>query len=536
MACTRRGTYLSLIITIVPLWITSTIFIVFLLLFFHKSLRSTKVYDNCTKKNGHYIYFVEIRTGNSSPTYNGRKTTITIDLFDDNQSTLAHIAIPGYLIFGRKVSPIAPIDDDRYPDLHVTRFWLYRSTRFRKISSIRVSHNCNESDARIMVFGVEIRSTDKDIFRTFFPVMTYISSYGPTNKPNAIFEPELNTSISAIGGSQIDSFSLTKKLSWLDYSLLVHVLLSIILALSRHKFFQGLNDPNIAAVHEGLLIGSISFVLVFLLALFLRFIIKGNYALNMGTGPWATIYFSFFGIILTLSTSAWIYNAVSAYKDICPSEYTNWIITLSSAIGVTSMLTVLTYMISWLIFTVFPKNPEPIFHEENSGGHELSSRERPPSIGKASGSRPQSSGIPPTAQATPTTSWPQTLNSNQPPPYMSTAPPYQPPPNPYPQPPPIPPALNLPVYKTMHTALAPPYGYEMNQSAGQNSSNQPITYAPQTTTSSKATKKMKSTESTGSTYYHQLMKNKGGVKSISQYGELMKQKKTPKPNKNTKAK
>lgn len=38
-------------------------------------------------------------------------------------------------------------------------------------------------------------------------------------------------------------------------------------------------------------------------------------------------------------------------------------------------------------------------------------------------------------------------------------------------------------------------------------------------------KKIGSNESTGSSYYQQLMKNKGGVKSISQYGELLRQKK-----------
>ena len=45
----------------------------------------------------------------------------------------------------------------------------------------------------------------------------------------------------------------------------------------------------------------------------------------------------------------------------------------------------------------------------------------------------------------------------------------------------------------------------------------------------KAFKKIGSSESTGSSYYQQVMKNKGGVKSISQYGELLKTKKARKP-------
>lgn len=111
------------------------------------------------------------------------------------------------------------------------------------------------------------------------------------------------------------------------------------------------------------------------------------------------------------------------------------------------------------------------------------------------------------------------------------------------------PATNLYGHPVMVHTVSPTTGYKTLQTSyplQTNFHNQPtvhhtgagggqVTYHQQTTGFQAAkpttTKKVGSSESTGSSYYQQLMKNKGEVKSISQYGELLEQKKAGTKNK-----
>lgn len=519
--CDRQEAYLSIIINVVPLWVISTIFIVFLLLFFHKSLRSTRVYDNCSKKNAHFVYFVEIRTGDSSSSYNRRRTTLTIDMFDDNQTTLARIAIPGYLIFGRKESPTPVIDDDRYFELRITRFWLYRATKFKRVSTIRITHNCPEPDAKIMVYGLELRSGERDKYKTFFPVMSYISSYGSTSRPNACFDYEPANSISALGGSQIGSSPISERLSCMDHILLIHVSLSICFFLSSAYQLTKHEEPIVASIYEGLFDGLLSFGLTSSLALTLRYVVKTKYAINMAMGTWAFAYYLLIAATIIGSTALWIYTSIYSYQHICSDHYGDWLFNLFVAISEVMLLATLVYMIYWLISLICPRHSDPYLMPEDISNTDRSSKNRYSSQTKIHGQQiatkqPYMSG------SNQPTNWPNSPVSMT---YVMPHSGY--PTTAYPQPLVLgTPMVNPAGYKTVQTGYSNPFILDGTQSAGVNP--QPITYNAQT--SSKG-KKLGSNESTGSTYYHQLMKNKGGVKSISQYGELIKQKKGAKATK-----
>lgn len=517
----REKSYLSIILTVIPLWVVTTIFIILLLLYFHRSLRATKVYDNCTKRNANYLYHIEIRTGDTSTTYNKRRTTLSLDMFDDCQTTLARVAVPGYLIFGRKESPIPAIDDDRFFELRITRFWLYRASRFKRISTIRVTHNCSEPDARIMVYGVEIRSSEPSRYKIFFPVMNFISSYGSTMKPNACFDLEPNTSISALGGSQVESISLNPKLSWLDLTLIIHIAISITFCLSTVEFISDLDDDNLVALYEGLLSGFIAFATALTLGLALKYLIKKNYSLKIGTGSWAIIYYGFLLISLLVSIALWIYTAIHIHHYVCPLHYQSWLTTLGVAFSLEAVLGGIVFTIFCTVGLIYQKTYEPLIVQEESTSHlERSSRERIQSI--------QSKIIGPSApnsKTQVTTNWPILPGASPPIQYvpMNPPPPYQ-----APIAPPIVPTQAS--YKILPTQYQT-YNYPTPPTQPPNTT----TYNQQTNIpSTKGTKKIGSTESTGSTYYHQLMKNKGGVKSISQYGELMKQKKISKAPKQAK--
>lgn len=514
--CTREKAYLAIIITILPLWATVTTLIVFVLLSFHRSLRATKVYDNCTKNTAQYPYYVEIRTGDTSSTYNRRRTTLTIDMFDDNQTTLARIAVPGHVIFGKKNSPVGPIDDEKFSELRVTRFWLYRTVKLKRISTIRLTHSCLEPEAKIMIYGVEIRSNERDNHKLFFPIMNYIAAYGSSAKPNACFDLEASGSISAMGGSQADTATVSKQLSWTDYTLLTYLLISIIFWCTTYEIVPNSSVDTVASVYRGAIVGGAAYFVDLIVGYILRDVIKYNYALSIGTGTWAILYYISCGILLIISTVIWIYTTVISYKRLCPDKYTMWLLSIGIAVGEAIALAVLTYLIIWIIQILNPKYTEQYTLPDDWVGNQ-----EPPSRSRGhSQMRPQYS---PGAMHNPNLSlspvaWSGHGHSGMPVQYVVPTPGYhQTSGNMYGQPV----LVNTPVmsvspaaYKTLQTGYEPqPTNYNQANLHGIKPSGG---------------KRVGSSESTGSSYYQQLMKNKGGVKSISQYGELLRQKKPAK--------
>lgn len=547
---------MAIIITVLPLWAILTTLIVFVLLAFHKNLRVTKIYDNCTKQNAQFIYHIEIRTGDTSATYNRRKTTITIDMFDDSQTTLARIAIPGHVIFGRKDSPVATLEDDKYYELRVTRLWLYRASKLKKVSTIRLTHSCGELEARIMVYGVEIRSNEPDRHKLFFPVMSYITAYGCANKPNACFDIEPAGKISAIGGLASDTSSISEQLTLVDYTLLAYLFSSIVFFLSTYNLIADSFKESSSAAYKGAILGACCFVGVLGFGLILRYVVKKRFTLALGTGVWAIVYYAICIAILVVSTIFWIYTTIIAYRSICPSQFNMWLLTISVAVVESIGLAVICSIIVWTIQILNPRHTEHYILPDDATAYQQ--------LGEVGASLPKGKSqyrqniSKQTAQQQahmPTILAPSTgaSGSHQAPWQMGPPPPgtvpmqfvvshtgYPPSaPNIYGQPMLYNSMITPPVtYKTYQNAYP---GYEAGQLPGQYyapphlaQQQQPVTYQQQISgggSSGKPFKKIGSNESTGSTYYQQLMKNKGGVKSISQYGELLRQKKISKDKK-----
>ena len=582
--------YMAIIITVLPLWAILTTLIVFILLSFHRTLRATKIFDNCTKQTAQFVYFVELRTGDTSSTYNRRRTTLTIDMFDDSQTTLARIAIPGYVIFGRKESPIAHIDDDKYYELRVIRLWLYRATKLRRVSTIRITHSCLETDARIMIYGLEIRSNDPDRYKSYYPVMNYISAYGCATKPNACFDLEPTGSISNIGG-QTELSPISEHLSSVDYTLLVYLFGAIVFSLSTFDFLSGSSEDPHRAAWKGLILGVPGFFTTLIAGLVLRYLIKAHYSLRIGTGCWALVYYLTSLGLICVSTALWIYTAYTAYKYICPREYSNWILSICVGCVEALALTIVLAIVFWAIQALSVKNLDQFIYSDENGTHQVTGSKnktgshRAPKLLSPATAAYGGGGASPQGHQPAPQSWPPTLGG----PYGGHPQPQQPLPPPqslYGQPPPVggpqlqpqpymlagqphaykvyptgaagqPPTANYPSYEaggqlptTPYYAptaamVATPAQQQQQQPAPAHHHQQAQTYSPrqqqqlqrqeqtyqqQTNLSAQGgkVKKIGSTESTGSNYYQQLMKNKGGVKSISQYGELLRQKKVVK--------
>lgn len=518
---TSYKAYLAIIITVIPLWCIMSVLVIFFLLSFHKSLRATKIYDDCTKLNAKYSYYIELRTGDCSASYNKRRTTITIDMFDENQTSLTRIAVPAHVIFGRRNSPINPIEDEKYFELRVTRFWLFRASKLKKIATIRLTHSCHEPDAKIMVYGIQVRGNDIEDYKTFFPVMNYISAYGSASRQNACYDQEPAGSISNMGGARDETGFTSGQLSRSDYTILTYLLSSIVWFLASYKdlFLKGEEFSTILCLYRGAIIGIVSYALVFILGLFHKYYIKRNYSINIGKGIFNYIYYASCVLMILTGSVIWIITTVHAYKHICPSLYGSWILTILFAFLEIFALTILSTLIYWSVhlWKPIPSYDQYVFPDDYSMGQLTQTA---PIDSNSSGRRPTNSvGYNSKSVAlNPGQVWQQPIYHHNTHSQSYRQHDYS---LPLTQSP-LPTHLQNKTYGRNELQEA---GYQFNTQDRNPSSGQPTSGKP---------KRSGSAESTGSTYYQQLMKNKGGVKSISQYGELMRAKRRDKDKQHAK--
>lgn len=602
--CSHDQAYLSIVITVLPLWAMLTTILVFIMIQYHRSNRATKIYDNCNKASALYVYHLELRTGDTSATYNRRRASITVDMFDDNQNTLARITIPGHVIFGRRENPISPVlnlmsDNERFSELRCVRLWLYRAVRLKKVNTIRITHSCLEQDARIMIYGLQIRSVEADRKKQFFPIAHYISAYGSMAKPNASFDCDPTGSISYLGGKLSDQTSmLGEQLTFVDYALSIFIFLASNFYLSTYDFPTGSFENSAQASHKGVILGVVCFLIIFAIALVIKYIIRRGYDEDLGTGVWSYIYFGTYFIIICLATTLWIYTAIIGYQ-ICTYYYNYWLISICVAIAVGFGLFLMTSLASWLAQVCLVGHPEPYLIPDellldqpqttnqqtinqqsisNKVSKHLATKQQLRSIRQQQSIRDASQQQQQQTQA----AWP--VQQQQPANFVASYGPHQnlyatgaaqqhttfgtpitqhvamisPTNNATPTTPVLPTTYKTTIYHgqqqqqlNMDTqypgnnayvtyqnqpSSPPQLGTTTTTAAAVAAIKSPTyhqqTQMPTNTTGQatigggiKATKKIGSNESTGSTYYQQLMKNKGGVKSISQYGELMKQQK-----------
>lgn len=540
--CDDSKAYYAIIVTTLPIWALLTLLVVFLLITFHKNLRATHIYDNCTKQNAQYTYYVEVRTGDTSATFNKRRTTIRVDMFDENQNTLARVAVPGHIIFGKRDSPIQTIDDDKFNELRVTRFWLHRAIKLRKISTIRITHSCLEQDARVMIYAFQVNAGEPNS-KFFFPIMSYITAYGSSTKPNASFDVETG-SIADVGGSHADSTSIDPSLTWVDLTVGLLMQVSIVFYVNMFMIYPNSNKFWQSAIYQGIIVGLIAFFASLLVFSFIRYVVKVFNSERIGLGFWAYLYHALIFIIVLISTALMCLTAHQTYKSFCLSTFSMWLLSIVLSSIVVFLLLIVLKLIHSIILSTIPKNAEHYVLPDDYGNYNIDYSKnksktlynRVISVGPISPNTvlpkyiqsPNQIGNWPTQVTAAPLSNVQTNTYSptlQPPNYNQEYPQVSSPTNPTP---------TIASYKTAQT------GYVGGPSNNQHPLMPLITTnqtpkSPTTTTYNQETqiagpgklvpRKIGSTESTGSTYYHQVMKNKGGVKSISQYGELMKQKK-----------
>jgi hypothetical protein len=378
---------------------------------------------------------------------------------------------------------------------------------------------------------------------------------------------------------------ISEHLSLVDYTLLVYFNFALVFYMSTFEVLHESYVKATLATFKGAIIGGVCFIITLLLGLMMRYAIKYQYSMHVGTGVWNYIYHITNISIMVIGTGFWIFSTLKAYDEICSNHYAIWGLSLGVADGAGFTLTIMCQLFFWLLANCLAGEVEQFVLPEDSGQtvstqqqtvnhydqdadrnrdrqdqqQVVQGGEHAAKTHRHSSARQQAPTVSPSALLMPTAGastvtgmspWQQQQQGQQGPMQPMGMPQAYSPYPVYMQGGPTSPGAGG--YK--------PAGYTGNpyDTAGQHYHQQqtqqqqaqqlptlhhtvqgptsPANYHQQmgattptgTTTNSgrtKRTKKTGSNESTGSTYYQQLMKNKGGVKSISQYGELMKQKK-----------
>lgn len=292
-------------------------------------------------------------------------------------------------------------------------------------------------------------------------------------------------------------------ISAMDIFILFYLLISIIFCFSGYDITNNsLLDSGQAGI-KGLVVGAISYSIIFFLGLIIRVVIKQNYSPSTGTGLWMLVYYITCLSLLSTSTIIWIFTTAKSFKAAFPEFINGWTICNCVAFVFALSLAIFVWIISWLVQLLFPGS------RDMSENQYMGPDEQHPNRYQQ---QPKTQLMPPNQNMNQPMNQQNWHNTSP----MQFASPYQTQYIPH-TPVMMSPMMNSPNFRTLQTS------YNTNY-ADQHPPNQ--TYNQQA--AAKVTgKKIGSNESTGSTYYQQLMKTRGGVKSISQYGELLKQKKPP---------
>lgn len=234
--------------------------------------------------------------------------------------------------------------------------------------------------------------------------------------------------------------------------------------------------------------------------------------------------------LVLLASGCWIYITTYYIKLDCPGTDNIWFITLSIAVIIIIALSVTVMLVVWVIYSYYTTDQAQLEQSQNFnlGGAGLGGPPgaQPQQILYSPPGSLQSSAMPPNMYKTIVQQPDQYVGQQQ----LAYGPP-QPAPSPVMSPHPH----MVAGYDHTHHMRSPYYGQPspMGQSASPVGSPLPLMGSPNphqqqqqpaaAKKSSGGVRKIGSDDSTGSSYYQQLMKTKGGVKSISQYGELLKQ-------------
>lgn len=321
--------------------------------------------------------------------------------------------------------------------------------------------------------------------------------------------------ISVVIGRSSDLYSTSELLTYIDQVVLVYSFSSFVLFMSTFNLLEKSFKDSGIATFKGLLVGLVCFAITLTFGIILRCIIRRYYSLKLGTGSSAIIYYVYNALMISSASSLWIYATFIAYKKICSQDYSRWLLTICVAIVEGIVLSILCSVIAWIIqlprYTeqqqnIFPDDtytgPQDIMLSKSISYKTVAGKQSPPGM---------MNSVPIQQQG----SWPGAG------PGMQLQ--YYPPPGYHP--------LYTVVPQTDFKSY--PHSYQIDAQmpavpyyTSQPSPTQIQQQVPPAPTGPKL-RKMKSNESTGSNYYKQVMKNKGGVTSISQYG-LLKPKKRDK--------
>lgn len=300
---------LVLLTITLPLWSIGTIYLLILLICYLRSILYFRFYDKCTNKNAHFRYDFTAIFGKYSNNFNPVDANVMIDLLDNQSISVMTIQVPVSTILSDKDAYLC-----RRSTAHLQRvvFSVYRKNPLKEVKSIRVAHSSPESDAKIIIYGLQIKdSANKET--KFFPITSVVRHRGSHWALNTTFESKIDTGFNKMGVDQYDMF---EHAVWPTSQEIVYLLLYIWSSVFFFAYLISIETVGSQVTH-GVTIFITSCVTAFIIGFVYLKIIKPN--ANDSTpesNTWQYISLFYIDLIVIISVVFCVFaSKISQYRD-----------------------------------------------------------------------------------------------------------------------------------------------------------------------------------------------------------------------------
>lgn len=327
-----------LITLTLPFWTFITLCLLLLLIHYIRRVQYTSIYDKCNTKNAHFQYNFHIVIGRHTPNYSRLESHLIIDLLDNQSIPTMTIQIPGATLFND--SQILTYRHSRQ-NLRSVNFTIYRRHPIKDVRCIRVAHNCNNSDSRLFIYGINFYDAT-NVENKFFPVLSVVKYRGTQWALNTTFESKNDMNFRKLGCDCYDPFSVTNWPTCAEIILIVFYLWCACLCFgSIIPVSAILSSVTLHALTVSFIAGTSTVVIgLVYLRLIKNHIVDSHYESNF----WFILQVLVFCLVLALSIAFW--SLSSSQLNACRVQSIDWI---SSCVSSATILTALLLIIYTLL-------------------------------------------------------------------------------------------------------------------------------------------------------------------------------------------
>lgn len=330
--------YESVLITLTfPLWTFITLSIILILIYVIRKLQSSIIYDKCNAKNSHFQYNFQIIVGKYTPNYTRLDSHLIIDLLDNQFIPTMTVQVPGTTVFND-----SQILTFRHPrdNLRCVNFTIYRKNPMKEVRAIRVAHNCNQTESRLQVYGINLYDT-KNAENKFFPILSVIKYRGTQWALNTNFESKNDTNFKKLGCEPHDPFGVSNWPTYAEIILMIFYIWCACLCFGHLIPVESIISSVTLHAFTILFISGTSAVVIGIV--YLRLIKNHIIGNHHESTFWCVVQVFVFSLVTILSFAFWSLATSQLYA--CRTQSINWIIScVSSALILTTILLVIYFL------------------------------------------------------------------------------------------------------------------------------------------------------------------------------------------------